>query len=230
MSEVAKPLREKNNHRDTCSQGQWPLLRALVTQVPKKWLRSLSLCLVRACPHTEPRTLHRTGALRKVTLARAPCSTPEVRAQPQPRALRELRVQTKWVDTVQLLYSCQPLKQGACVTCILLPITGLGNTSLTCSEKTLRGRQVTPLREQTLGQGLGQCAPRRLAGICDSQVVLCWGEILSLASYHTRDMETDPDCHLGIITFPDWTLFHGSSSPAAHPEVPGKGDGRKWEK
>lgn len=30
----------------------------------------------------------------------------------------------------------------------MLPISGLGNTGLTNSEKTLRGRQFTPVREE----------------------------------------------------------------------------------
>lgn len=78
-----------------------------------------------------------------------PSSIPEVRTQPWLMAPREVVLQVKQADKMQPLNSqLSDTKTRSCVQFMWLPITGSDNTDLTYSKKTLRGRQITPLREE----------------------------------------------------------------------------------
>lgn len=58
-------------------------------------------------------------------------------------------VQVRQVDKLQPINSkLSAPKSRVHVKCTLLPITGFGNTGLTYLEKTVRGKQITPIGEE----------------------------------------------------------------------------------
>lgn len=123
-------------------------------------------------PSTESGVLQRTGAQRKVTWARGPSSTPGVRTQPRLVAPRKVTLQEKQADKMQPLNShLSDTKSRGRVQFTWLPITGLDNTDLTYSKKTLRGRQITLLREET---GHTVRIPRVRQDTGSHGLPLCW--------------------------------------------------------